>query len=451
MSGIDKEIERLVKQWIIKVWITVSLILCFLLLVSVAVEGQVLRPTGRMTPIGLGDCDCPEPGSFWCEMLPDACAQCWEECPPLPPPPPPPFDYNVPRGVGVTQLAYDMSRPESTRHFTTAALLDELRDQDIRIVKLWLDANPFDGAGPFHWYSYGHYMGNMNTGTNGGGIITWSTERVPRFEDMDVLWRSPDVDIIVVRFIGRGMWDDDDPGCAGWTGPFWVHEPTYDIASKLLRRYGNYNKAIIITDWEQDNQWACGGTVTEEMAVLRMSYVVRMAEQRQAAVQRARDENPGTSLKLMFAMIVNDFDELPTYYGMNLVKDAVPDMDPQPDLLGVTYWRKHLLSITEVLEYIQFHTGYAAHRVYIDEIGEAEKNGGEQYERFMDVIPEAFDAGYAFACIWMWRQTWHDFTQGGKPINMGMWKWANTEGKVEWLDEPNSGLAAIQELNEAWR
>ena len=65
--------------------------------------------------------------------------------------------------------------------------------------------------------------------------------------------------------------------------------------------------------------------------------------------------------------------------------------------------------------------------------------------------PEAFEAGYRFACVWLWRQTWYDFTDAGKPINSGMWQWAGTEGKVTWSDEPTSGLAAITELNDAWR
>jgi hypothetical protein len=268
---------------------------------------------------------------------------------------------------------------------------------------------------------------------------------------MDAVWRDNRIDTIVVRFIGAGMWDGSDVSCDGWNGPFWVHEPTYDIASKLLRRYGTEDKTIIITDWEQDNQWACGGTVTEEMAVKRMAYVVRQAEARQRAVQRARNENPGAAMNLMFAMILSDFDELPAYYGMNLAKDGVPGMDPQPDMLGVSYWLKHLKTITEVAEYIFLHTGYAANRLYIDEIGAAEKNGGEQYARLMEVRPEAFEAGYRFACVWLLRQTWYDFTDSGKPVNMGMWHWAGNEGKVTWTDEPTSGLAAIHELNDTWR
>ena len=350
----------------------------------------------------------------------------------------PTVDYTVPRGVGVTQLAYDLSRPEITRHFTTHELFSDLAANNIRIVKLWLDDNPFDGAGPFFWTSYGTPMGDLSI----------RHHRDPMFEDMDLVWRDPNIDTIVVRFIGRGLWDASEPDCTGWTGPFWIHEPTYDIASKLLRRYGEQNKTIIITDWEGDNQWACGGTVSMDMAMGRMQYVIRLAEERQAAVQRARDEYPDAVLKVMFGMVVNDLDELPAYYGMNLVKNGIPGMDPQPDVIGLSYWLKHQKPIVEALEYIQLHTGYPMHRIYLDEVGAAEKTPGRQYARLMEVIPPAFDAGLAFACCWMWKQTWHGFDDRGRPINTGMWKWANDSGKVEWLDEPNSGLQAIQEIND---
>ena len=424
-----------------KAFLTVLMVLCTCL-----VHAQIVRPP----------CDCPAPGSFWCEMLPDTCAQCWIDCPRTPIrrviANPPPMDYTVPRGVGVSQLAYDLSRPEHTRHFTTAALMDELVDNNINIIKLWLNYNPFDGAGPFHWYSHGTYMGDLNQPVNEcGDPMGEGYSRYPMFEDMDYVWRDPRFDIMVIRFIGSGLWDDDDPLCTGWTGPFWVDEPTYDIASKLLRRYGDQDKVIIITDWENDNQWSCGGTVTPEEAAERMVYVRRQAESRQRAVELARAENPGATLRVMFAMIASDFDELPAYYGMNIVKNVIPSMDPQPDMIGFTYWAKHLKTVTEVMDYIMLHTGYPANRIYLDEIGAPEKTDGRQYDRLMAVIPEFFEAGGAFAAVWMWRQTWYAFTDNGKPINTGMWKWAGTIGKVEWLNEPTSGLAAIHELNDDWR
>ena len=443
----DKGFVRFLFGALMGLWLLLGYAACL----STADAQTIRRP-------GIDTClECAPIGTIWCDMFPDVCAQCWAECGFIPGPPPrrviplAPMDYTTARGVGVTQLAYDLSGPPITQHFTTAALMDELVDNDISILKLWLNYNPFDGAGPFHWYSYGTYMGNMNAGVNECGDEMWNTERVPRFEDMDFVWRDPRFETIVVRFIGSGMWDGDDPQCSGWTGPFWVHEPTYDIASKLLRRYGEQDKVIIITDWENDNQWSCGGTVTPERAVERMKYVELQAEARQRAVELARAEHPGVNLRVMFAVIANDFDELPSYYGMNIVKDMIPSMDPQPDLIGFTYWSKHLKTVTEVMDYIMLHTGYPANRIYIDEIGAPEKTDGRQYDRLIPAITEFFEAGGAFACVWMWRQTWYDFNDSGKPINTGMWKWAGTEGKVEWLNEPTSGLAAIGELNDTWR
>jgi hypothetical protein len=282
--------------------------------------------------------------------------------------------------------------------------------------------------------------------------------------------------MIVVRFVNMA-WTMVETGCSGWTGPTFAQEPTFKIAKKLLKRYGDQNKVIIFSNWEGDNQWRGSGCnkpdeamwgeagswynegcqkdyTIEECAEMfcreRMAYVKKCTENRQIGIEGARAKYPNTALKIYHALVVSDFDELPGYYGLNLTKDVIPNLQHQPDFIGVSYYTKHRKSIEEVAEYIQQHTGYLPERLYIDEIGAAEPTPGKQYDRLMAVIPEAFRAGYAFACVWMWKQTWHDFRPNGKPINFGMWKWANDTGKVEWLDEPNSGLQAIHELNDEW-
>jgi hypothetical protein len=182
-----------------------------------------------------------------------------------------------------------------------------------------------------------------------------------------------------------------------------------------------------------------------------MAYVKKITERRQDGIERARALYPDAALRVFHSLVVSDFDEKPGYFGLNLTKDMIPTLDKKPDFIGVSYWQKHEKSITEVAQYIQQHTGIDPERLYIDEVGAPEKVPGRQYDKLMAVVPEAFSVGYAFACTWMWKQTWYDFFANGKPKNFGMWKWAGTEGKVEWLDEPNSGLAAIHELNAEWR
>ena len=372
-------------------------------------------------------------------------------------------DYSVPRGVGVTQVAYELNRPPVTRHFTTKDLFDELAAHDIRIVKLWLENSPFDGVCRWRWATpWGIWMDGMGS-------------REILYEDMDLVWRHPDIDIIVVRFVHEA-WTATETGCSGWTGPTFAQEPTEKIAKKLLRRYGDQNKVVIISNWEGDNQWRGSGCnqpdqamwddasswysneclnsrTVEECAELlcrdRMKYVKKQTEARQVAVERARAAYPNATLRVFHSLVVSDFDELPGFFGLNLTKDMIPTLDHQPDFIGVSYYRKHQKSITEVAEYIHQHTGHPPERLYIDEVGAAETTEGRQYDRLTMVIDEAFTVGYTFACAWLWKQTWHDWTARGKPKNFGMFRWMTTAGKVEW-GEPNSGLQAIHELNAGW-
>jgi hypothetical protein len=373
----------------------------------------------------------------------------------------PSVDYVVPRGVGVTQVAYEMLRKPVTRHFTTKELLDDITSHGIRIVKLWLEGNPFDGRPKWGWETpWGVWMSGM-----GNGKVL--------FEDMDEVWRHPDVDIFVVRFVNMA-WTVIETGCSGWTGPTFAQEPSFKIAKKLLKHYGNEDKTIIFSNWEGDNQWRGSGcnepdqamwsaagtwyntgcrddNTIEECAEMfcreRMAYVKRCTERRQEGIEQARALYPDATLRIFHSLVVSDFDEKPGYFGLNLTKDMIPTLEHPPDFIGVSYYTKHEKSITEIAEYIAQHTGYPPERLYIDEIGAPEKIPGRQYDRLMAVIPEAFVAGYAFACIWMWKQTWHDFFTNGKPKNFGMWQWTTDSGKVEW-GEPTSGLQAIQEIND---
>jgi hypothetical protein len=376
----------------------------------------------------------------------------------------PRVDYAVPRGVGVTQVAYETLRKPLTAHFTTREFFDDIAGHGIRIAKIWLENDPFDGVYRWSW--------TLADGT----VMDGMGSKDPLFEDMDRVWKHPGIDVIVVRFV-NAAWTAHEKHCSGWNGPTFAQEPTYEIARRLLKRYGDQPKVIIFSNWEGDNQWRGAGCNKPDMAMWdsaspwysgacrdentvaecaemlcrdRMNYVKRRTEERQAAIEKARRKFPDTTLKIYHALVVDDFDEEPGHFGMNLIKDMVPHLKRSPDFIGVSYWLKSLKTIAEVFDYIHDHTGFPAHRCYIDEVGAKEKSEGLQRDRLMDVIPEAFETGYAFACVWMWKQTWYNWTSGGRPRNAGMWKWAGDSGKVEWSDEPNSGLQAILDLNEQY-
>ena len=356
----------------------------------------------------------------------------------------PNVDYILPRGVGVIQVLHETHRTEApVGQFTTFDFLEQMREHDIRIAEVWIAGDPFDGAGVWKWKTpWGITMCCMGT-----------TGRRPLYEDMDHVWRHPDIDVIVVRFTSIA-WTCGLTSDSAINNPFWVQEPTLRIARKLFRRYGKQNKTIIFTSWESDNQWWMeeNRTPTRDHAQT-MDYVRRQTERRQRAIERARSKFPNANLKIYHALTIDDLSEDAAHWGMNLIKDVVPYLERSPDFIGVSYWPKHKRSITEVLHYIQEHTGYPAHRLFVAEVGASERRpkGTRQYDRITSVVDEAFDAGYSFAIVWMWRQTWHAWTETGKPKNFGMWEWSNEDGEVEYSGNPNSGLQAIEELNATWR
>ena len=359
---------------------------------------------------------------------------------PLPPPAPttdPLVDYLLPRGVGVTQVLHE-------EHFTTRDFMDEVADYGINIVQVWIEGDPFDGAG--EWGTPPWNMGTPN--------------RDPYYEDMDYVWRHPDIDVIVVRFTSTAWTTDDN---------VWAEYPIGRITRKLLRRYGEQDKDIIFVNWEGDNQWRTTQHETAEdnagwcgwwakgcqdeytlaecsrwLSMARMRYVAGRTGARQEAVERVRAEFPDAVMRVYNALVVNNFDEAEEYYGMNLIKSVVPYLERSPDFLGVSYWPHNEKTASEVLDYIRHETGYPAHRVFIAEVGEKEDRPGKQYDRIMSVVPDAFDAGYAMALVWMWRQTWQVYRPNGWPKNFGMWEWADGGG---FTGETNSGFDAIMELN----
>lgn len=462
-------------------------ILICLLLSCVMVSAQ--------TPTPLPDCE-----SMTCQLWPHMCPWCddptWTPPPstPTPTPPlptptvtptPPPgptedplVDYVLPRGVGVTQVLHE-------GYFTTGQLFDELSEHDINIVQVWIAGNPFDAEGAWGW------------------VTEWGVEMCcmgsddPLVEDMGYVWTHPAIDVIIVRFTSMA-WANSITGEARHviSNPFWINEPTFEIANKLLELYGNEDKDIIFASWEADNQWWMQeGRVPTEDHTGWINYVRTRTNQRQAAVERARALHPDAALRIYFALELNLFEERDDHWGLNITKDMVSQLEYDPDFLVISHWSQEQ-SIIERLNYIMFHTGYPAHRVFILQVGAREydvpgmpefcdpiakppderilpgepfenprwhsydwyircwpmidRNGGTlQYQRLMEVIPPAFEAGMQIAVVWIWRQIGHEFRNDGRPKNFGMWVWGDEEG--EFTGQENSGLRAIRELNERWR
>ena len=467
-----------------------NLVKAFALLAVVSMGAGLVYasdPLPIRRPPSIDTCDdCPPIGTVGCEIAPDACQQCWDECGLIPGPPfvrrrpfgpymDPGVNYILPRLMGVTQLAYDSFYDKPVlQHWTTKELLDDLDDHNIRAVKLWFRGNPFDGSGSWSWVEpWGVQQGPMGS----DDILA---------EDMGLVWQHPNIDVYTVRFI-NDAWSIDEQGCGTDLAPVFSNEPTYEIAKGLFQRYGNLPKTIIINNWEADwgvkgrlcrglnddglweypwndaGEWwstvcigdmvadgiapeaaymACGDALIDQ----RIGWVAKSIERRQRGIQRARREFPHARLRILGAVTVNHgpWNESPDDPGITTVTELIPFLDPQPDLIGLSFWGTGS-HITDALDWVQGITRYPRIRFFVDELGA--RSDAQQDTRIATESNLARCWGVRLINIWMWKQTWcGHVTDNGSHRYEGIFYQAQPcAGKVI-FDGPRPGYWALRDL-----
>jgi hypothetical protein len=303
---------------------------------------------------------------------------------------------------------------------------------------------------------------------------------------MSLVWEHPNIDVYVVRFINEA-WVADEYGCGDNKAPVFANEPTYEIAKGLLQRYGHLNKTIIIGDWEQDwgikgrlcrglnddglwqypwadaGSWwfdgciedliddgytpdaaysACGSDLIDS----RVRWVVKSIERRQEGVQRARNEFPHASLRILHAVTVNHgpWNTHPDDPGIMTIAELIPDMHPQPDLIGLSYWGTNS-PITDALDWVQDKTGYPRIRMFVDELGA--RSDAQQATRITTETNLARCWGVNLTNLWMWKMTWcGTVLDNGSHRYEGIFYQAQPcAGKVI-FDGPRPGYWALRDL-----
>ena len=364
--------------------------------------------------------------------------------------------YWLPRGVGVIAHGYDMAMAPNawwplTNIMPNHAMLDDIAQHDIRIANIWVRVDPFDGTARWcnrQWWPYTGYSGTeMCRGD--GTIIN---------EDMDLFWTHPDFDVLVIRF---EAWATTEEGCNGGESLVWESEPTKGIVDTLYERYGNQNKIIIFQNWEAD--WQLHGVgcrdgdecvafserqyldcdmegLTSEECCSRITenrgrILLRTLNERQMAIYEARQSHMDSALRVYHAVNINFYlDE-----EFTVAKDIIPQMDMNPDFVGVSHWRKPPVRVTDALGYIEAHTGLPRYRIYVSELGSPERVDRPAYDRIMNESTLAFEWGVPMVLIWHWKY-WRDDVRQQR---LSLFEADNVT--------PTSGYWAVRELNDTWR
>jgi len=258
--------------------------------------------------------------------------------------------------------------------------------------------------------------------------------RVPTMgADMSAVYRS-DLDVIVVRPMAYAF-SDWYGTCVEGQPLMWEDADYGETAEKLYARFSDRPITVILTGWENDHQ-ARGLGCTDGFwkwpgPAPYADYLRGILNERQRGVQAAREAHPDAELQVLHAIDVNSIDD-----EWNVVRDLIPLMENEPDLISLSYWKWGEHGITEMLDYIQAYSGLPRGRIFIGEIGGPEE---KQYDRIVAGVTEAMEWGCRLAYAWHWRQAW--------PGNMGLWK--KNEAN-EFTGEATEGMRAIQELIELY-
>lgn len=360
--------------------------------------------------------------------------------------------YIIQRGMGVISHGNDMAvAPHPWWHLTNVmpnhAMLDDIAEHGIKIAWVWVRVNPFDGAGTWCWRPFYPYSGY-------GDEVCTPSDRIAD-EDMDLFWTHPDIKTIIVRF---EAWAELEEKCNGAKGLVIEHEPTRSIVETLYEKYWDQDKTIIIQNWEGD--WQMYGATCRErdqcaamddwgfvgdpewtqeeycdnFKLSRREYLLRIFNERQKAIEETRRLHPNVPLRVFHSVCVNFY----TDEWLTVARDVIPMMDRKPDFIGISYWKRLPITVTDALNYVKGYTGLSNRRIFITELGEKETNDGDQYERIMREATAAFRWGVQMVVVWHWKY------------------WGNNEQQKELSmfeednETPRSGYWAIRELNRKW-
>ena len=362
-----------------------------------------------------GACDCEPLDSYYCQLYPEACATCWEECPGGPGSDPRRglrlgrqlgVNYTLKRNVGAFSIDYGPHDLEMT---------EVMRRDDLTTVNLWTDSVP---------YCAGHHAEPWLWVTDDPGCAA------------EQFWRQTPAKQIFIRF--HAWTETDGEACRINT-----HEPIGFLVYRLYEMIWYRDITIIITPWEQGwyalgcyacdedesccpesgNGANCSWGQKQQDYLVRQDRLIAQFERRQIHVEQARklmlQRYPGAKLNVLTAMVVNKSGgyrvpegakELTTE-GLKTVRDIwwIEDlptladrirlMDHPPDLLGISYYL-YGIPPEVAIDSIAAESGYPPSRMFIAEFGG--RDPAEQVERFNEYVPAFWRAGIRTILGWIY-------------------------------------------------
>ncbi|MFC1597620.1 hypothetical protein ACFL5Q_06765 [Planctomycetota bacterium] len=174
----------------------------------------------------------------------------------------------------------------------------------------------------------------------------------------------------------------------------------HELARHLLTTYEGSRKTFILSHWEGD--WAARGSfdADRDVAPLAIQSMVRWLNARQAGVDLARKELPGSDVRVFHAAEVNRVSDAMDRGRTCVVNGVIPHT--AVDLVSYSAWdtQDDPASLCRALDFIARHApdseAFGAKNVYVGEFGKPENEFTRQVvERS---VSRTFSTAYQWGC-----------------------------------------------------
>jgi len=287
-------------------------------------------------------------------------------------------------------------------------------------------------------------------------VHLWPHESI-QSDDLAGVFCNPGIKVIAIRpsaRLGRDM--DISENNDFYTG-IWENEDFGQVAYDILEKYGDLwcrngePLTVILNNWEGD--WQVKGAFNQfgTPSPRRLHRAEAEYEMAQWGIQWAREQFPDAQLRIYFGLVTNHRKD--DKYEWTLTRDLIPRLDPQPDLIGISFYGDQGDETpAEAVETIKRHTGYPVSRMYVAETGISEDWPGRQRTLLGPRLEEMADIGLRLIFVWTWKQYWPgELDDVGHRTKNWFGNWVTDESQPggvhnNVLDCWTSGLEFLQEF-----
>lgn len=253
------------------------------------------------------------------------------------------------------------------------------------------------------WHSIDYYRTKVADEWGFEAVKVWDRWYGPSNGEFSRLMMDPKVKVIVYRPLYMSDWPLNEH-------PRWENIDYGTVANEIYQYYKNVDKVVILTAWEQDNQFY------RENDRMNAEEYLGMMNERQAGVAAARATYSGYPLRVYNAVEVSWVPDQVNYNSQDILHQFVPLMDSPPDMISYSAWggtgpvsgltangttKAEVYNIAQKLEVIRRVSGLSKNNIFVGEFGYRIDSGS--HDKVTAFIDQARNWGTRLVFLWQFN------------------------------------------------